>query len=1011
MRFLGRAVTSRGPDSDTKPPALRIELLGGFRVSVGGLAVRESVWRLRKARAIVKLLALADGRRMTQDELLELLWPGHNPDAAVNNFHRTLHAARSALGDAGLLRLHQGLLSLGSSESQDTVWIDVDAFIEAAAAVRRAADPARYEQAIALYTGDLLPEDLYEDWAANRREALRREYLGLLLDLAQLYESRGLSDAAIDPLRRARTVDPFHEDALRGLLRALAASGQSHEARREYERFRAALADELDAEPDAVTTQLFDDIRTDRFPAASVAPSIRNDRPALPVESTSFIGRERELREVEAFLGTARVVTLTGPGGVGKSRIALRVATRQAEVFRDGAAFVALDVVSDSDMEGALATIARAIGVRETGEQSLRDAVLLRLRSAHLLLLLDNVEHVMDVAQLLAEIAATCTDVTLLVTSRERLRIVAEQEVPIHPLPLPSVSAATNDASDEWAVVQLFVERARAVDPAFKLTPENTDDILALCGQLDALPLAIELAAARVKLLTPQAMRERLAHDRARLDLLAGGARDLPERQRTMRGAVAWSYQMLAPAERMLLQRLAVCPSGCTLELVEALARERDGNAADMFEHVATLVDRSLLRRVEADGEPRLTMLETIREFALEQLTASGERAAAERALALALIALAEQAADESTGTRQSYWLRRIDAEHGNLRGTLAWIVASHASADLSLGLRLGAVLWRFWYVQGFLSEGRGWLDALIARTEAVRSIPRGRTLLGAAVLAQAQGDYEIAVGYLDASIELCRTLSDREGTALALNQRGLVYRDHGQLSTAEETIAEGLGIFRELKQPWGVALSLNNLGVIAQRNREYERSSELLEESLRLFRESGDIWAATMPLASLSQVALDRRDFERAARLSQESLRVYEAMGDTRNVAIALSKLARVAEARGELAEAAAHSRASLLLRRDVGDREGIIAAIERLAAIATAQTELPRAVTLLAAASGLREQIGAPPSIEAHHEHTRIQDAARQSLDDATFVHAWGAGWLLSFDDAIRLAAQTDG
>ena len=967
--------------------SLRVHLLGGFRVELAGRDVAGSAWRLRKARTIVKLLALAPGRRLGQEEISDLLWPELDPEAALNNFHRTLHAARAALGGGtALLRLEQGVLSLPAG---DDVWIDVEAFEVTATVARLSGSIAACHDALALTTGELLPEDRYEDWTSNRRESLRASELSLRVHLAGLHEADGDSVAAESVFRQALAIDPLLEDAVRGLMRALARSGRTHQALREYQSFADALATELDAEPDEPTRHLRTEIETTAF-RDNIVPRLSQFALApLPEETTTLIGREREIAELGELLTQTRLLTLTGPGGVGKTRLALRVAANAASTYRDGVAYIRLDqAIRASHVTAAIAAV---FGVREDTGLPLRDALHDRLERAELLLVLDNFEHVLDAAPLVASLLRACSRLTVLTTSREPLRLSAEREYEVRPL-------NAVDAAD--AAVALFVERARAVRPGFELASTDAEAVAELCRRIDGLPLAIELAAARIRLLTPQAMLDRLSD---RLDLLTGGARDLPVRQQTLRAAIDWSYDLLDPAEQALLRRLSVVSGGCTLETAEALHVALGGDGEQGLDLAASLVERSLLRQEEDAGQPRLTMLETIRAYGLEQLRTDAEEPAARRAHAIWFTRLAEAAAADASGPAQLARLRQIDAEHANLRAALDWSVAN----DPPLALRLAGVLWRYWYARGFLSEGRQRLGVVLA-LDGGEPADRARTLHGAGVLTQAQGDYEQATRLLEDGLALARSSGERLTVALSLNHLGVVARDRGEYATAIRQIEESLALFQELGDDWGVALSLNNLGVVAQRQRNHPRAAELLEDSLRRFRTTGDRWGAAIPLNNLGQVALERGDLDLATSALSETLTLYRELGDTRHIAITLTKLALVAEARDDATEAGRLCRESLLLRRDLGDKDGTITAIERLAGVAALAGNARQAVRLLGASSAHRKAIGAPLSPDEGHYIDRVRERASAMLDPLDHEHAWSAGRLMSLEQAVEAALE---
>ncbi|MDP8924600.1 MAG: tetratricopeptide repeat protein, partial [Chloroflexota bacterium] len=505
----------------------------------------------------------------------------------------------------------------------------------------------------------------------------------------------------------------------------------------------------------------------------------------LPVETTSLVGRGRDVEQIRAqFRSGARILTLTGPGGVGKTRLAVQAAVEVAEEIGGVAAFVALAAVVDPSLVGP--TIARTLGASERPGRSIAATLIEHLRDKDLVLILDNFEQVAPAAPLVGELLGAAPGLRVLVTSRALLRISGEHDYPVQPLALPvgaanSVGENAVDDALRFGAVRLFVERARALKPDFALTDETAPIVVDVCRRLDGLPLAIELAAARVRLLPPRALLARLER---RLPFLIAGPADLPARQRTLRGAIAWSYDLLDPEEQSLFRQLTVFAGGIGLDAAEAVCRVIVPEV-DVLEGLASLLDKSLLRTVEhPDDEPRYAMLDTIREYGLEQLEASGDLDDARRRHAAYYLALTEDAEARLTGPDQARWLDRLDLEHDNLRAALQWCTEH----DTGSGLRLAATLWRFWYVRAYFTEGRDWLARLLPLPEArVRTATRALALNGAGNLAYNQGDYAAAEACHQESLEIRRELGDRRGIAGSLNNLGLIARDRGDFAGATD--------------------------------------------------------------------------------------------------------------------------------------------------------------------------------------------------------------------------------
>jgi predicted ATPase/class 3 adenylate cyclase len=624
----------------------------------------------------------------------------------------------------------------------------------------------------------------------------------------------------------------------------------------------------------------------------------------LPSRLTSFVGRERETSEARRLLGAGRLVTLTGPGGSGKTSLALRVASElldseHGEEFEDGVFFVALAPIGDPSL--VVSTIAQTLGVREAAGGSLLDHLKAALRDKRLLLVLDNFEQILPTAPLVSELLAAAPRLKILVTSRAVLRLSGEKDYPVPPLALPEVGRELNaEGLSRYAAVALFVERALDAKPDFMMTDENASAVAEICARVDGLPLAIELAAARVRLLPPRALLARLAR---RLPLLVGGARDLPARQQTLRDTIAWSYDLLGEEEQALVRQLGVFVGGFTLEAAEAVC----AGESDLLDGLASLVDKSLLLQAEQQGEPRFRMLETIREYALEVLLTSGEATEIQRRHAAHFLALAEAAEPELHKTQQATWLNRLEWEHDNLRAAVRWSLESN---DAEPALRLAGALGRFWEVRGFLSEGQRWLDRAldlaVAAQPPVSARVKGAALGAAGTLAYVRSEYERAVALLQDSLGLWRELGNRAGVATSLHNLSRVRFYQGDHERAVRLCEESLALHRELGDKRGVALSLNTLGVIARNRGNPTAARALLEESLGLFRVLGDPWGIGQLLNNLARVARDLGDWVWTAELCAESLALFREVGDRQGLAWVLSNLAIVAHSREAWASAA---------------------------------------------------------------------------------------------------------
>ena len=695
-------------------------------------------------------------------------------------------------------------------------------------------------------------------------------------------------------------------------------------------------------------------------PTPAVAPKHN-----LPQQLTRFIGREKEIAEVRTLLDKTRLLTLTGSGGCGKTRLSLQVAAGLLNSYADGVWSVELAAVTDPHLVPQ--TVATGLGLKEELSRSLTQILTAHLKSKHLLLLLDNAEHLLAACAQLADAVLTqCARVTMLTTSREALGIAGELTYRVPSLSMPDPKRdGTPESLSKYEAAQLFIERALFRMPQFAVNRENAPALASVCYRLDGIPLAIELAAARVRSMSLEELNQRLDH---RFGLLTGGSRTAMPRQQTLRSTIDWSYDLLNDAEQALFRRLSVFAGGWTPEAVQAFCVGDNIDEDAVLDLLTSLVDKSLVVAEERGGATRFRLLETMRAYARERLRESGEEAEWQNRHLGYFVALAEEAEPQLTGADQEAWLERLETEHENLRSALAW--SSAAGGDGAGGLRLAGALSWFWYVRGYLGEGRGWLSgSLAAAHDGLPAAARAKALHGAGVLASEQGDYPAARALHEESLAIRRVLGDRRG----------------------------------------IAASLSNLGVMAQEQSDYAAAQVLRQESLALFRELGDRRGVAALLNNMGVVADEQGDYAAARALHEEALAIRRELGDRLGIAISLNNLGLVAREQGEYAGAHKLHAEALAIRRELGDRRGICASLDGLANVAFALAEPHRAARCWGAAERLREEIGAPrPLSERARYDSQVAVARAASNDDAAFELAWREGRAMSLEQAIVFALK---
>ncbi len=1009
--------------------ALRVQLCGEFRVWRGKDDLTPTLDHLGKPKTLFKILVTHAGRIFSQDELIELLWPEAPADTAAVNLRKRISELRKVLepkitrgSDSQYILTRPGGYSLNAQAPYTT---DAQEFMQALEEGQKLGNAGQlgqaiceYERAIALTQGEFLAEDRYEEWTLTLRERWHELVLKALARLAGCYAYLREYRRALEQCHKMLELVPTREEIFRQKMLYHYLAGEESEAVRTYQMCVETLKRDLDLQPSPETRALYEQIL--KRQVSTLPPTALHN---LPQELTSFIGREREISQIKQLLFSARLLTLTGLGGCGKTRLALKVATDLVHDFRDGVWLIELAALADPTTVAH--RVSTVLGLRETPGRPSIETILEHLQAKSILLVLDNCEHIVHACARCAEtLLQACPSLQIIATSREALGVRGETLLPVPALSMPAAEKPlpTLKVLQQYEAISLFVERAQALLPGFALNKQNATTVVQICQRLDGLPLAIELAAARVRTLTVQQIAARL-DDRFRL--LSAGSRTAMPHQQTLQTMMDWSFNLLSASEQALLRRLSVFSGGFTLETAESVCAGEGIETREALNLLTHLIDKSLVKAEEQDAQMRYGMLETVRQYARERLVEADElESVCARHLDFYVRLMAE-AWDAIGSQDEAVWLERLEHEHDNLRAALSWALETDR---IESALRLAKTLWVFWNVRGYRSEGRAWLKRVLSKAQGLRTELYARVLTGAGRLACAQGDYPEARSFFQQTLEIFQELSDKRGIASSWVNLGLVasmqgnhsearafyekalalHREIGNLvgvatalgnlggaaweqgdyATARAYYEEELAIRRQLKEPEGIASSLNVLGGLAQLEGNYDHAVALFEESLTLQRELGYKSGIAYTLSSLGSVAYDRGDYALARSRYEESLQMRRELGDKQGVAYLLNSLGSVAVRQGEYEQARALFEESLSLFRRMDVRGGIAGSLSGLASVAYRQKDYERAATLYRESLRLRHAGGEKPYIIYCLEGLAAVAHARRQLQRAVVL-----------------------
>lgn len=1009
---LCRRLNERLGYNQAMQPTLKISLLGDFWVEYKGKTV--TVLSADRLQSLLAYLLLNRFAPQPRHHLAFQLWPDSSESQARTNLRNLLHNLRANLPEADLFLDITNLTLQWRSDAP--FWLDVDRFqqvrSEAVDAENRNAwqDARRlYEEAVLLYRGDLLPGN-YDDWISGRREDLRHGFTETLTRLIGIVEGVGDLRAAIQYAQRLLSDDPLNETTYVILMRLYAHNGDRSSIRRIYEQCATTLQRELGVEPSETTQTAYQQFLYMEAPTLTVAspapaPIVPARRRLTPPKSTAlFIGREAELAQLAQLIADphVRLLTITGPGGIGKTQLAMQTARGHTSIFDDGAAFIGLAPIVSV---GLLAqSIAAGIEISLSGGADPEEQLLNALRDRELLLVLDNFEHLLDGADLLSEILLQSPGVKIVVTSRERLNLHEEWVYDLQGLPIP-------DGDDtDWegnSAVQLFLQSARRANANFILAEVDRPAITHICRLLEGMPLGIQLAAAWARMLAPGEIAREIERS---LTFLESSYRDVPERHRSLQAVFEHSWRLLSSQEQAVLGQLSLFRGGFDRQAAEAVA----GATLPLL---SALVDKSLIRRADAS---RYSLHEVVRQYADSVLRQTGDYEGTRLRHLLHYLALAGELQKKLYGPLQPELLEQLETEHDNLRAALDWAFSSTSAAAQLGAARLTTILARFWYLRGHLHEGRNWMERALSAIEGNPSMEaspdelrwiRARLLFGIGEVIAASDDTRAAVPLLEESLSIFRQLHSDRDVVMLLHRISETVSELGDYARAERLLEESLPLARAQNEVWLVGRSLSILASMSLDQGKPERTKALATEALSLFRGEGDSGAVVYLLNVLGQLAAQQGDLTRAAAQLEEALAINRTVTRLRmGAAWTLRNLGMVAQLQGDYARATTYYQESLVLRQELRQLSGAAWAMEGLAEVASLTGDPQRAVRLWAVAAALRAIAGSGMSEADRVRIEPILAGLRTTLGETQFSALWAEGSTLPLDEATAYALSED-